>query len=741
MRTDWTASELALIASGHFVPWVRVRIADADGTLRDYTNQSGKNFLIGGRIRETVDDQVAKGTIRLRREVTGSSIAPAMETSLLNRNAANDYAPALDLNRSVLVEEGVSAKGASSPIAWRATFEGRVTSIDPAQSEAVVLGVADLGDILTRAILEDAITVGSEGGTPLHEAMQDLLDQAFDAGWIPATTLTVPVEPDFVVVELEFGGISVMDALVRLAQHIGWDVRYWWNATDSEFQLTLLEPDRDKTTPDFTVGPDGYLSVDSLSENLAEIRNRVRVLYIDSADGKQKSAVDEDEGSVEKYGVQFLQLDETGTSINTQAEAEALRDAVLADLSQPGASQRITTLSLPHTQLRDLIEWEANDVHYSTDQSFAVTAIERSFDSGGRIRCAVECRGAVLGQLRQWRQREFQFEEGTEDYTLTNFRDIRRTSTEVEFGWDWGAAVEDAAFWITEQAADVTTDPWPSAGDPPDTVVDAADPASLIVPVPPAGSLTYIEARARWDGGDSLGPRWRGVITPAAGIILEYMDVDVTGTVVTVYTDEAGLSIKLERTDTSGWVRHEDVGVDRKIVFDVSEESAPGEADEIGVGETWTMLATVYVEPVAEVGVGTPEISQTVIVSEATASPARWVRNTATAPAIGDDEIDLTMHASDVPGSVEVWWRYKEPGLDYTTYARIDNGVAFDPDPNVAPDIPDGVEVAYTFQSTFTRQASGDVPTSFDFRFDLKDGGGAVIGSVVKSVSYYAVGF
>lgn len=326
--------------------------------------------------------------------------------------------------------------------------------------------------------------------------------------------------------------------------------------------------------------------------------------------------------------------------------------------------------------------------------------------------------------------------------TLLNFRDIRRTSTEVEFGWDWGISVEQAAFWVTEQSADVITDPWPAEGDPPDIIIDATDPPHLVVAVPPAGSLIYLEARARWDAGASVGPRWRGVITPAAGVVLEYMDVYVDGTTVTVYTDEAGLSIKLERTDVPGWVQHFDVGPDRKIVFDVSEESAPGEGDEIGVGETWPMLATVYGEPVNEVGVGTPEISEPLVVSEATATPAEWVASgmSVTSPALLDDVIDLTMHATDVPGTVEVWWRVKEPGLDYTEYARIDDTAEFTPDPNSVGNIPDAVLKAYTFESGYARRAkegANDTATYFQFRFDLVVAG-AVVATLTKTVNYYA---
>lgn len=331
-------------------------------------------------------------------------------------------------------------------------------------------------------------------------------------------------------------------------------------------------------------------------------------------------------------------------------------------------------------------------------------------------------------------------EAGSAIYALANFRDIRRTATEVEFGWEWGAAVEEGVFWIAERVAGVNSDPWPASGDPPDIVIDAADPPSLVVPVPPAGSLTYVEARSRWNAAENLGPRWRGVITPAAGIILEYIDVEVDGTTVTVYTDEAGLSIKLERTDVAGWMQHFDVGPDRKLVFDVSQESEPGAADEMGVGESWPMRATVYGEPVVEVGVGTPEVSEEFIVSEATATPVVWVRTSVSAPDVGDDEVVITMHASDVPEGVEVELSVKEPGGDYGAYTRVDDTADFSPDPNGIGNIPDGVEKTYTFQSGYgarAKEGTNDVPTYLRFRFKVLDISG-VVASETKTVSYYA---
>ena len=393
MRTI-SGAERTLIGGSRFDAHLRAFIRDAGGTFRDLTNvHGGRNWLLGVTIRESLDSPSASASVSLSRTVTGVTIAPGVSASTANSGGAF-----LDVGRELYVETACTAAGAS-PVAgdWRRVFWGRVDRIETGDRERIVLECRDLSGRLTDLFLEAPYQVPA---VALETAIQGLLD-ASPLGNI--VTLATPVSPAFTIATgraPRFDAVSVFASARQLAAQVGWDLRYRWTG-DTTQELRLFQPDRAKTTPDLTIGPGEYLSVRSWAAALEDVRNVVTVQYR-GATGLPATEIRSNAASITAYGRRAMRLGgDTTALLSTQAQAQALGDAVLADLALPTATHQIETLYLWPVEVGDLWRFSPNGVHYDGNQDYAVVAIEHEL-SRDRHRTRVTARGKPAARYYGW---------------------------------------------------------------------------------------------------------------------------------------------------------------------------------------------------------------------------------------------------------------------------------------------------------------------------------------------------
>lgn len=237
----------------------------------------------------------------------------------------------------------------------------------------------------------------------METVMQDILDDAVDAGPVPiSVTLDVPVSPVFFVTTYKQRNQSVMSALQTLASMIGWDVRYRYDEGSSTFKLTLFEPDRAKTTPDYTFGPSQYFQVSRLNIDRTNIRNQIHVSFYNRALRGRDLFITGDGPSQDQYGFRYMRIEEPDDSpINTVTEASSLVDAVLADLKDPKAEQEVELDFFWPADLGDLYRYSPNAVHNNTNQDYAVVRIEHDL-SAGSFRTRLKTRGQPAGANKNW---------------------------------------------------------------------------------------------------------------------------------------------------------------------------------------------------------------------------------------------------------------------------------------------------------------------------------------------------
>lgn len=199
---------------------------------------------------------------------------------------------------------------------------------------------------------------------------------------------------------------KVLTALRLLAQQIGWEINYRWNETNGTFELTLWEPDRSKSTPEDTIGPDIYGKVTKLSVDDSKIRNKVKVTALTTASGRT-TVTREDSTSQAKYGVLFMEVTEGSTGqIDTVTEMQTMGDAILDDLKEPEAD---LSLEIPYRwdlQLGDLLRFEQNGTHFDSDQDLAPVKIRHSLQKDSPARTVLSCRGTPSGGVKRWLQLE-----------------------------------------------------------------------------------------------------------------------------------------------------------------------------------------------------------------------------------------------------------------------------------------------------------------------------------------------
>jgi hypothetical protein len=223
----------------------------------------------------------------------------------------------------------------------------------------------------------------------------------------PAFALATSPSPGWMIRAFAQQRESVWSAITKLAQQIGWALRYKANSSGG-FELYLYDVLRARTTTDYIFQANEYLSVDAASKNITQIRNAVRVIYSDSNDRdpqqvpKRKQVTAIDAVSIAKYGRRFMEITESSASnIDTTAEATTLANAILSDLKDPNFDFAVTVEFFPWVELADRYIFQPNGRHFSSDQVMAVVGFEHMI-SGGEARTKITCRGTPSIGTGRW---------------------------------------------------------------------------------------------------------------------------------------------------------------------------------------------------------------------------------------------------------------------------------------------------------------------------------------------------
>jgi hypothetical protein len=406
----------ALWQSGEFVPHLDVLIERVEGggtVMQSYRDFGGSNRILSASIKHSgVDQAIGQGQVVLARQVGGVSLSPLVEASPLNQEGG-EYTPAVDFGREIEFRVALMPPGVEpGPADWEIIFQG-ITD-DPAfagKTGPITVPFRDRSGPLADTYVRTGSTYGDpEDGTDAAVVMQQILDREMGAGNYSLADLTVGDR--FMVRRYKPDGVTVWAALEEIAEQ--WGAKRLGQVKDEgtgQFNIAVISPPRDKTTPDYSIGPSTYLDATEITTGGKNLRTIVLVQALSSAGVVLKRQIPAEadvatDPGVLAYGPRLLFISESATSlINTQEEVDAMAEPIYADVSSVIIPLEMETKLAPFARVDDLVRWGANTILWDQPLDAALLTRTDEFPGPGRARtkwrCAGNPRGSILGHLRR----------------------------------------------------------------------------------------------------------------------------------------------------------------------------------------------------------------------------------------------------------------------------------------------------------------------------------------------------
>ena len=397
MRTLDTGQE-KIHESTHRSHHLKVSIKQGS-TWYDLTDLEGFDFVESADITDNIDSPTMTAKVSLLQRHGLLNLWSQDEDSKLN-NLSGSYDPLVKSQREVKIETATMPEGVD-PISgdWVNVFEGKINGRVEQSRGKLTFNCIDKGGDLMRTFIETQRTYGSSTGVAVETEMQQILTDNSTG-----VTLYTPTSPSWNVKEWIQQKEPVMTALRRLAQQIGWECKYRWDSGTSAWRLTLYQPDRTKSTADYTFGADDNLVYDKKPAiDDTNIRNAVKVIYTDAVGQDPTEVTVTDATSISDYGRRYMEIQEDSSSnIDTSTEANLMANAILNDLKDPILNVQVDSAYLFFVETGDLYTFPADDgYNWSSDTDLAVTAYTHKLTRKS-ARTMLTLQGKVTGAYRNW---------------------------------------------------------------------------------------------------------------------------------------------------------------------------------------------------------------------------------------------------------------------------------------------------------------------------------------------------
>lgn len=544
MPRTYTAPELSRLGGDYNVA-TRAEVKDAGGTWRELTNYAGtgRNYFESARWSRSIDQPVMTGTVSFLREVLGWSVAPLITASPINQVAAA-YSALLAGGRAIRLTTAATALGVA-PVAgdWKEMFLGRID--DPAwggDDGTATVTISDPGAWLLETNIEAERVYSDAVGQPLETVIQQILADNPSAPLTAllggAVTLYTPVSPGWNIKQFTQAKVNVFEAIRALAQQIGWDVRFQYDAANV-LRLTLFQPPRGKTVADYTIAVSGYYELPQLDQAEADIRTKIAGSYVDAATGARLTRfVQSDAAHTDQFGIRYMEVNEAATSnIDSATEMDLMLTAIKSDLQDPVATHVLVAPYFWIAELGDLASHAANSVHYDVAQLLAVVSIEHTLSATGES-TALTTRGKVAGSYKAWLALQ---SDGTVDATPVVLKNFRWADAETTRTYAWTRGDRVTSVWVYDRLVAVGGgDGWPVAGDLP-TAVLLAGFDSYVAQKPPAGFQRYVQVEPRSAVAESGDVR-RAIVDPAPSALAGKIRATRTNGIADLAIEIAGVA-------------------------------------------------------------------------------------------------------------------------------------------------------------------------------------------------------
>lgn len=336
---------------------------------------------------------------------TGADRFSPLDTSSSWNDVGGSYEPLLWPNRQALLYVAVQDAGdpaPSFPSEYDLLFHGYIGDEIRTSGSFVECQLRDLAKRLQDTFIENPKTYYPGSFVPVQTVMQEIID---DNVLVDPPQIYIPmsITPDRDVKAYHTEWQSVWDALQDLAAQTALWLGYKYDPGTGSFRLTLIDPPRNKNTPDFQLSwtDDFYLHELDITDR--NVRNVVVVEFRRDEDGQRVRVTKTDATSIAEFGRRAMQIEEGSTSIiKTTAAAERFAEAAIADLSDLTSTVRIDMPLFPAMDVFAGLEVTDPQV-MSAPRFYGVESVRHVLDfDGGRFRTSVVCSGRVIGAHKRW---------------------------------------------------------------------------------------------------------------------------------------------------------------------------------------------------------------------------------------------------------------------------------------------------------------------------------------------------
>lgn len=368
MPHSFTTDERELIAGPHD-EYGYLEITDPDGNWVDVSADFGEiDFLNAMSISDDIDSNTMSFSASLLREdiPSGLSLAPLLESSSLNRDMSDSYAPMLDLVRMWRIYSAITEKGvAPTTEDKREIGKGYIDKIGVSGKNESVVTLIGRGEEAALLDFEIVDPVYCAQDTPISDYIQALID----AGETPFT-LFVPETITQLMNEISPGLTgNQYNAIQSVADIVGGRVRCIYD-TDGVNKLTFYIPNREaeEGEEDYSFGPEEYLDLPLNDLDITNVRNDIRLKFYNADTGVQDQVrypISGASGSITTYKRRIFPITlAADTQIVSAESAQAFVDAVGKDLELPKLMQQATPPGFWPVQICDWVKMLPNGVHY-----------------------------------------------------------------------------------------------------------------------------------------------------------------------------------------------------------------------------------------------------------------------------------------------------------------------------------------------------------------------------------------
>ena len=417
MRTVPAKMETALAngAMGHFA-MVAVD-SDGGGTFVGLDNFFDTDWQRQITLEDSIDSSCEVLTVELSRARELVSLNPLIQYSAINQ-LWGSYVPVITTGRAIQLYVSTLPYGQVPTLSadWTLRFSGMIDELDPGgRDNTLRIAARDLGGTLIDQCIEEQRVYGAVAGVSVESQMQQILTDNSTG-----VTLYVPTSPSWNVLQWAQAKKGVLVALRELADQLGWQCRYRWDAGTSAFRLTLFTPDRAKTTPDRTITNRQYAAIDSLKLSLAGRRNAVQVVYTDATGTRQKVTVT-NATAIARDGRRWCEIaEDSNGNISTSTEANKYAQAICDDLSEAIVVAEVPMrVGFWPAEIRDLYRFAADGVYTDADLDLAVTAVKHVWAKGD-LKTSLTVGGKVAGAYKNWHRRIHQTGSSETDPSKNN---------------------------------------------------------------------------------------------------------------------------------------------------------------------------------------------------------------------------------------------------------------------------------------------------------------------------------